>query len=240
MSATDFNSTAYAWVPHTRTKAEICERTQTATNILALLAEIVPSVDDRRATKQMIDMSGTFRETTNSLCISISQQFTSERERPSTYFSHNSWTMTDQFESFQNFTEESLSDARLVQYILTGDKFYDNIVLVVAFQFVIYFVKDSLACLVFIEPRKCIAVTDKHCCCRTLTTFWLAVPDTWRILNSCDSGSKRTGKNFPPIFLETDPNMEYLPQRLIYDHAWIEPGTSRTGILAEAFWEPPH
>ncbi len=74
----------------------------------------------------------------------------------------------------------------------------------------------------------------------TLTTFWLAVPDTWRILNCCNSGLKRTRKNFPVTSLEIDPSMEYPPQTPICDLAGIKPGTSKTDILAEAFWEPPH
>ncbi len=50
--------------------------------------------------------------------------------------------------------------ARSLQYTLTGDELYDNAVFVIAFQFVIYFVKDILARLVFMQTHKWITGTD--------------------------------------------------------------------------------
>ncbi len=51
-------------------------------------------------------------------------------------------------------------DARLVQYTLTGDELHDNIVFVIVLQFAIYFVKDTLARLVMMQPRKWIIGVD--------------------------------------------------------------------------------
>ncbi len=60
----------------------------------------------------------------------------------------------------QAFTDDSLLYARRVQYTITGDELYDNVVFVIAFQFAIYFVKDVLARFVFMQPRKWITGTD--------------------------------------------------------------------------------
>ncbi len=68
--------------------------------------------------------------------------------------------MNTSSEIYQEFQEESLLDARRVQYTLTGDELYDNVIFVIAFQFAIYFEKDVLARLVFMQPRKWITGTD--------------------------------------------------------------------------------